>query len=78
MSFFEYLNPFCFLSIEFLDTFCLIKYNHILFISIVFRLGSDKLSPVSSAVFPKEKRLLAWGRVDDFSFSSIQVHFVFC
>ena len=31
----------------------LIKYYHILFIIIVFRLGSDKLSPVSSTVFPK-------------------------
>ena len=28
------------------------QYYHILFIIIVFRLGSDKLSPVSS-VFPK-------------------------
>ena len=31
----------------------LIKYYHILFIIIVFRLGSDKMSSVSSTVFPK-------------------------
>ena len=31
----------------------LIKYYHILFIIIVFRLVSDKLSRVSSTVFPK-------------------------
>ena len=31
----------------------LMKYYHILFIIIVFRLVSDKLSPVSSSVFPK-------------------------
>ena len=45
MSFFEYISPFCFLSIEFHCSFFpfLIKYYHILFIIIVFRLGSDKL-----------------------------------
>ena len=53
MSFFEYLSPFCFLSIEFAPFPFLIKYYHILFIILVFRLVSDKLSPVSSTVFPK-------------------------
>ena len=54
MSFFECLSPFCFLSIEFHCTFpFFIKYYHVLFIIIVFRLDSDKLSPVSSTVFPK-------------------------
>ena len=43
---------FCQLSFIVLLPF-LIKYYHILFITIVFRLGSDKLSPVSSTVFPK-------------------------
>ena len=44
LSFFEYLSPFCFLSVEFHCTFSIsIKYYHILFIIIVFRLGSDKL-----------------------------------
>ena len=32
----------------------LLKDYHILFITIVFRLVSEKLSPVSSTVFPKE------------------------
>ena len=53
LSFFEYLSPFCFLLIEFHCTFSIIKYYHIFFIIIVFKLGSDKLSPVSSSVFPK-------------------------
>ena len=60
----------------------LIKYYHILFIIIVFRLGSDKLSPVSSTVFPKGSVTRCdsslGGRVDDFVFSIIQVNFVFC
>ena len=43
LSFFEYLSPFCFLSIEFHCTFSfLIKYYHILFIIIVFWLGCDR------------------------------------
>ena len=33
--------------------YIILKYYHILFITIVFRLGSDKLSPVSSTVFHK-------------------------
>ena len=54
LSFFEYLSPFCFLSINFIVLFpFLIKYYYILFNIIVFRLVSDKLSPVSSTVFPK-------------------------
>ena len=49
MSFFEYLSPFCFCKLNLIILFpFLIKYYHILFIIIVFRLGSDKLSPVSS------------------------------
>ena len=44
-SFFEYLSPFCFLSIEFHCTFpFLIKYYYILFIIIVFWLGCDRPS----------------------------------
>ena len=39
LSFFDYLSPFCFLSIEFL-----IKYQHILFIIIVFWLECDRPS----------------------------------
>ena len=59
----------------------LIKYYRILFIHIVYRLGSDKL--VSCFLFglpqgiSRGMWLLAWGRVNDFSFSIIQVHFVF-
>ena len=53
LSFFEYLSPFCFLSIEFHCIFSIMKFYHILFIIIVFRLGSDKLSPVSS--FPRDQ-----------------------
>ena len=37
-----------------------------MFIIIVFRSGSDKLA------------FLAWGRVDDYSFSIAHAHFVFC
>ena len=59
LPFFEYLCPFCFLSIEFIVLFpFIIKYFHILFITIVFRLGSDKLSLqflVSSTVFPNDQ-----------------------
>ena len=45
LSFFDYLSPFCFLLIEFHCTFpFLIKYYHILFIIIVFRLGCDRPS----------------------------------
>ena len=45
LSFFEYLSPFCFLSIKFHCSFpFLIKYYHILFIIIVFRLGCDRPS----------------------------------
>ena len=45
LSFFEYLRPFCFLSIEFHSIFSfLIKYYHILFIVIVFWLGCDRPS----------------------------------
>ena len=72
----------CFLSIEFHVLFpFLINYFHILFISIVFRLGSHKL--VSCFVYCLSQgishgmRLFAWGRADDFSFSIIQVHFCF-
>ena len=43
---------FCQLNFIVLFPF-LIKYYHILFIIIVFQLGSDKLSPISSTVFPK-------------------------
>ena len=41
LSFFDYLSPFCSLSIEFHCTFSIIKYYHILFIIIVFWLGCD-------------------------------------
>ena len=51
LSFFEYLSPFCFLSIEFHCTFSLlIKYYHILFVIILFWLGSDRLSGLFSFV----------------------------
>ena len=54
LSFFEYLRPFCFCQLCFILLFLfLIKYYHILFITIVFRLVSDKLSHVSSTVFPR-------------------------
>ena len=71
---------FCQLNFILLFSF-LIKYYHIWFIIIVFRL-SKSLSPVSSTVFPKGSVTgcdsSLGGRVDDFSFSTIQVHFVFC
>ena len=45
---------FVFCQLNFIVFFpFLIKYYHISFIIIVFRLVSDKLSPVSSTVFPK-------------------------
>ena len=45
---------FVFCQLNFIVLFpFLIKYYHILFIIIVFTLGSYKLSPVSSTVFPK-------------------------
>ena len=45
---------FVFCQLNFIVLFkFLIKYYHILFIIIVFRLSSDKLSPVSSSAFPK-------------------------
>ena len=49
---FEYLSPFCFLSIEFHCTFSFfhIKYYHILFIIIVFWLGGDRPSGLLSFV----------------------------
>ena len=54
LSFFEYLSHFVFCQLNFIVLFSfLIKYYHILFIIIVFRIGSDMLSPVSSTVFPK-------------------------
>ena len=73
LSFFEYLSPFCFLSIEFLSTFS-ISYKILPYFVyfIVFRLGSDKLSPR--------------GRTDDlyffeysspFCFLSIEFHSIF-
>ena len=58
------------------------KYYHILFIAIVFRLGSDKLVSCLLLSFPKESvtgcdsSLGGW--VVDFSFSIVQVIFVFC
>ena len=43
LSFFEYLSPFCFLSIEFHRTFSIfIKHYHIMFIIIVIWLGCDR------------------------------------
>ena len=72
---------FCQLNFIVLFPFIL-KYYHILFITIVFRLGSDKLVSCFfyclSQGISHVKWLLAWGRPDDFSFSIIQVHFVFC
>ena len=52
-NFFDCSNPFCFLLIEFHYTFfpVLIKYYHIMFIIIVFKLGSDKLFSCIFAVF---------------------------
>ena len=46
LSFFEYLNSFCFLLIEFHYTFSIsfIKYYHIMFIIIIFWLGCDRPS----------------------------------
>ena len=62
--------------------FFFIKYYHILFIILVFRFGCDKLVSCFFYCLSQEIShgmwLLAWGRVDDFSFSIIQVHFVFC
>ena len=74
---------FVFCSLNFIELYpFLIKYYHILFIIIVFRLGSDKLVSCFfyslSPGISHEMRLLAWGRVDDFSFLIVQVHFVFC
>ena len=47
------LVPFVFCQLNFIVLFpFLIKYYKFLFIN-VFRLGSDKVSPVSSTVFPK-------------------------
>ena len=44
LLFFHYLSPFCFLLIEFHYTFLhFLKYYNIMFVIIVFRLGSDKL-----------------------------------
>ena len=44
-SFFDYLSPFCFLSIEFHCTFFIsYKIYHILYIIIVFSLGFDRPS----------------------------------
>ena len=57
-----------------------------MFIIIVFRLGSDKLicclfyslsQGISHGMWLWSMWLLAWGRVDDFSFSIVQFHF-FC
>ena len=71
-----------FLSIEFHCTFSIIKYYHIFFIIIVFRLGSDKLVSCFfyclSQGISHRMWLLAWERGDGFLFSIIQVHFVFC
>ena len=52
-----------------------------MFIIIVFRLGSDKLVGclfycISQGI-SHGMGLLAWGRVYDFKFSIVQVHFVF-
>ena len=45
MPFFEYLSPFCFCQLNFIVLFpFLIKYYHILFIIIIFRLGCDRPS----------------------------------
>ena len=70
---------FIFCQLNFIELFpFLIKYYHILCIIIVFRLGNDKL--VSCFFYCLSQGisygmwLLAWGRVDDFSFSIIQVH----
>ena len=52
-----------------------------MFIIIVFRLGSDKLFCffyTLSQGTSHEMWLLAWRRMDDFSFSIVQVHFIFC
>ena len=44
-SLFDCFCPFCFLLIEFHLIYCIsyVTYYHIVFIIIVFRLGSDKL-----------------------------------
>ena len=73
---------FLFCQLDFIVLFpFLVKYYHILFI-ILFRLGSEKLVSCFfyclSHGISHGMRLLAWGRVDDFSYSIIQVHFVFC
>ena len=47
LSFFEYLSPFCVVSIEYHCTFS-ISYK-----ILPYFVYSDKLSPVSSSVFPK-------------------------
>ena len=74
------LVHFVFCQLNFIVLFpFLIKYYHILFIIIVFRLGCDQL--ISCFFYrlcqgiSQEMWLLAWGRVDDFSFSIIKVHF---
>ena len=68
---------------EFHCTFTMFyQIYRILFIIIVFRLGSDKLVSCFfyclSQGISHRMRLLTWGRVDDFSFSIVQVDFVFC
>ena len=60
LLFFEYLSTICFLSIEYHCTFS-ISYKilpYFVYYYCIFRLGSDKLSPVSSTVFPKAPRLV--------------------
>ena len=49
LSFFEYLNHFVFCQLNFIVLFpFLIKYYHILFVIILFCLGSDRLSGLLS------------------------------
>ena len=88
LSFFDYSCPFCFLSIE---LHCSIPFDindHILFIIIVFRLGSDKLVSFL-LVFPKrgvtgcDSSLGGCGRFFIFDYSRpfcfllIEIHYTF-
>ena len=61
-NFFDCSSPFCFLLIEFHCTLFpfLIKYYHVMFNIIVFRLASDKLPVVSQDFFHSLPRDQLW------------------
>ena len=53
--FFDFSSPFSFLLIEFHCTFSIIKYFNIIFIIIVFVLGSDNLVFLFILCFPRDQ-----------------------